>query len=905
MSLALGTRLGPYEILGLLGAGGMGEVYRATDTNLKRAVAIKVLPASVAGDAERLARFQREAEVLASLNHPNIAQIHGLEKSAGTPALVMELVEGPTLADLIAGAGAGPRALSIEDALPIARQIAEALEAAHERGIIHRDLKPANIKVRPDGVVKVLDFGLAKALEGPAAAADVSQSPTMSVAATRAGVILGTAAYMSPEQARAKPVDKRADIWAFGCVLYEMLTGRRAFEGSEVTDVLAAVLASEPKWNRLPSGLHPRLLLLLERCLEKDPRDRYHDIADARVDVQKVAADPLDASARRRSEATPSSLSRGLPWAAAGLALSAVVAGFAAWSLRPPDPSPISRLSHLLPDGQAFTNTVRSLVAMSPDGSSIVYVANNQLYIRPLSALEATPVRGTDGSPSTPFFSPDGQSIGYWDSRDAQLKRIAAAGGTPVRLADATTFYGASWGTNGSIVYGQEDGVWRVSADQGTPERIVEIEAAERVHGPQILPDEKSLLFTLLSTAQRPGSAAWDEAQVVVQSLEAGERKAIVTGSDGRYVPTGHLVYALNTVLFAVSFDASTQQIQGAPVPIVEGVQRATRTPGSSASANYGFSEQGTLAYVPAAADRGSVQRSLVAVDRKGNTAPLLDEQREYWRPRVSPDGGRVAVEVRDGVREHIWIADLGNRTASPLVVDGDLNVFAAWTPDGQSLVFRSNRDRVHGIYRQKSDGSEKAVLLSQRPGEPIPTAVSPNGVVAFAEGSQTGLRAIWTLRLEDGAASEFLATPAMEHMALFSPDGEWLAYVSNESGRDEVYVRPYPKTDGVGRRVSIDGGTAPVWARDGSELYYRSASGDLMAVPTTMKPSFTPGRPQPLFRFSGRFRASGNASAYDVLGDGKRFVMVTEPTTPPSEPRQINVVQNWFEELKRLVPAK
>ena len=421
-----------------------------------------------------------------------------------------------------------------------------------------------------------------------------------------------------------------------------------------------------------------------------------------------------------------------------------------------------------------------------------------------------------------------------------------------------------------------------------------------------MLPDEKSLLFTLLSNAPGAGSAAWDNAQIVVQSLETGERRAIVTGSDGRYAPSGHLVYALNTVLFAVPFDASSQQTQGRPVPIVEGIQRAVRTPGSSAAANYAFSGEGTFAYVPAPAQvSDGPPRSLVAVDREGNAVPLLDEQREYWRPRVSPDGKRVAVEVRDRLREQIWIADLETRTASPLAVDSDLNVFAAWTPDGQSIVFRSNRDGIHGIYRQRSDGSERALLLSKRPGEPIPTAVSPDGVVLFAEGSQSGLRAIRTLRLDNGEVNEFLATPAMEHMAMLSPDGQWVAYVSNESGRDEVYVRPYPKVDGVGRRVSIDGGTAPVWARDGSELYYRSASGDLMAVPATMKPSFTAGRPKPLFRYAGRFRISGNASAYDVLGDGKRFVMVTEPQTPAPRPRQINVIQNWSEELEQRVPTR
>ena len=452
VALTLGARLGVYEVIAPIGEGGMGRVYRARDTKLNRDVALKVLPDSLAGDAERLARLTREAQTLASLNHPNIAHIHGLEESGGVRALVMELVEGQDLSQRI-----GRGAIPVDEALPIAKQIAEALEAAHEQGIVHRDLKPANIKVRPDGTVKVLDFGLAKAID-PAGAASpsVSQSPTItSPAMTQAGVILGTAAYMSPEQARGKPVDERADIWAFGCVLYEMLTGRRAFEGSEVADVLAGILTAAPRWDRLPPGLHPRILLLVERCLEKNPRDRYHDIADARVDLQKVVADPRGGVVRGSAEARPSSVGRRLGWASAGLALVAVVAGFTALNLRPPGSRSISRLSYLLPDGESFTEPTRSLVAVSPDGSSIVYVANNRLYIRPLNAFEATAIRGADGSPSAPFFSPDGQSLGYWDSRDAQLKRIAAAGGTAIRLAPVTTFYGGTGELTGASCTGR------------------------------------------------------------------------------------------------------------------------------------------------------------------------------------------------------------------------------------------------------------------------------------------------------------------------------------------------------------------------------------------------------------------------------------------------------------------
>ena len=889
MSLGPGARIGVFEIIGSLGAGGMGEVWRARDTTLKREVALKVLPAAVARDPERLARFKREAQILASLNHHNIAAIHGFEDAGDAGALVLELVDGITLAERI-DAGAIP----LGDALPIARQIAEALEAAHAQGVVHRDLKPANIKIRRDGTVKVLDFGLAKALE-PSLATAIDASTITSPAMTVSGVIMGTAAYMSPEQARGDTVDTRTDVWAFGCVMYEMLTATRLFDGRTISDVIAAVLTREPAWERLPPGLHPRIRLLIERCLERDVRDRYHSIADAGVDIRKAIATPAGAG----SSVAPVSRSRHGLWAGA-VAAAALVSAAGGWLFKPSPTAPVTRLAHVLPANQSLTQPVRSMIDVSADGTSFVYVANDALFLRALNGLEASIIRGTEGAPSNPVLSPDGRSVAFWNAKSGFIERVAVTGGTPLRVTPAVGMYGASWNPDGTLLYGQEDGIWRVAAEGGKAERVVAIESGQRVHGPQLLPDGKSLLFTLLTTAAGVGSGAWDNAEIVVQSLDSGKRDTIVKGGDARYLSSGLLVFALDTVLYAVHFDASSRTLRGTPAPVVEGLQRATRTPGSSAAANYSITANGTLVYVQGQADGRPAARSLTFVGRDGTTVPVLEEQRSYWRPRVSPDGARIAVEVLDNQTEQIWVVDIAARTIRPLVVDGTLNVFAAWAPDGQSVVFRSNRNGKHGVYRQRIDGGEPAELVTLTDAEPIVTDVSRDGVIVFAEGSQTGARTIRTIAR--GTVSDFLATPAMEHMAVFSPDGKWIAYVSNESGRDEVYVRPHPKSDGVARRISLDGGTAPVWSRKGDELYYRTQPGVLVAVPVTTSSGFSAARPQALFQFTGRFRLSGNAAAYDVAPDG-RFVMVTEPTASRSSARQIVVVQNWSSELNRLVP--
>jgi serine/threonine-protein kinase len=889
----------------------MGEVYRARDTKLNRDVALKILPEAFALDPDRLARFKREAQVLASLNHPNIAAIHGFEDSTHVHALVMELVEGQGLDGRIRH---GARASGIEpsesfgrhrselpvvEALGIARQIADALDAAHRQGIVHRDLKPANVKVRPDGTVKVLDFGLAKALDqasvsGPQSPDVLANSPTLtSPAKTAGGVILGTAAYMSPEQARGEAVDHQADIWAFGCVLYEMLTGSRTFDGRTTSDAIAAVLRAEPDWGRLPRGLPPRVRLLLERCLDKNAADRCHSIADARVDVEKALSDPPPAPADVASAPAGWRIAR---WAAAAAFAAALTTGAAVRLLTLAAPPRVERFAHVLPAGQSFTQTGLGLIAVSPDGASLAYVANGAVFHRPIDRVEAQPIPGTAGAPNEPFFSPDGRALGYQDFEAGELRRIAVSGGTPETLARVTNLFGASWNDDDSIVFGQENGVWKITAARGgTPEQLVKIEPGERVHAPQMLPGGEWILFTLRS---EPGSRGWERASLMVQSLATGERRVITEGRDGRYVPaTGHLVFAVKSAIFAAPFDLSSMQLRGAARPLIEGVRPPTNFPGTTGTANFDVSDTGTLVYVAGEAN-GPLEHELVRVDRRGHPTPIIPEKRAYWRPRLSPDGSRIAVEVDEDGFQQIWLVDLNDKTASPLTSGRVVHGFAVWSPDGQAVILHAQRPEAPGIYRYALDGRTPPQLVHQSTEVVIPGEISRQGTLVFARGEQTGRRSILTLPLTGGSPSPYLDTPALEQMPMFSADGRWIAYVSRESGRLEVYVRSYPPNEGPGRRVSQGGGTAPVWARDGSELFYRNDAGNLVAVPVRSGDGLIFGRAEELFRVAERYRTSGNAAAYDVDGSGQ-FIMVTEGEERPSFARQINIVLNWHEELR------
>ncbi len=886
----IGQTLGSYEILSPLGKGGMGEVWRARDQKLGREIAIKTLPEEFAKDEERLARFEREAKLLASLNHPNIAAIYGLEEHEGTRFLVLELVEGDTLADQLKRG-----AIPVEESLQLALQIAEALEAAHEKGVIHRDLKPANIKVTPDDKIKVLDFGLAKALMGDGADVSLSHSPTLSIQATAQGVILGTAAYMSPEQARGQEVDKRADVWAFGVVLFEMLTGRGTFDGGTVSDVLAGVLAKEPHWNTLPSNLHPRIRLLLERCLEKEARDRYHDIADVRVDIQTVLADPSGVLVQPVDEGVQAAPQSKLPWVAA--IIFGIVAGVAGWSLKPNLPGPVSRFSHVLPEGQQFTNTNRTVVALSPDGSRMVYVANQQLYVRAMDTLDSSPIPGTDENPTAPFFSPDGQWIGYWSQVDRQLKKIALGGGAPVVLTDIGNPYGApQWSADDTIVWSQATGVMRASVNGGTPELLIAA-SGEIIILPQILRDGDSVLFHVgTSTA----------GEIAVQSLESGDRKVLFPGTHPRYVPTGHLVYNVDGVLFAVPFDIDSLEATGGPVSLVEGIQ--------TVPTQYAVSDSGSLAYVPA----GSAVNDwiLALVDLSGLVEPLNVPPNQYRSPSLSPDGRQLAVETTGELGSNIWVYDLSETAAIRQLTQSGDNTRPIWTPDGERVTFTSDREGTSSIYWQRADGSSIAERLTtaEEGTEHSPESWSPDGrtlSVARATGDNRG---IWTLSLDAGAQLEqFHDLPeSLESGSRFSPDGRWLAYHSGESFIElELYAQPFPAT-GVIHRITQEGGARPVWSPDGRQLFYRrtfleaAVAPRLMTVDIATDPRFIFSNERTL-PIEGFLLVSTQDWDYDITPEGDRFVMLfpvdqtdsAQPTGP-----QINVVLNWLEELAERAPV-
>jgi serine/threonine-protein kinase len=886
----------------------MGEVWRARDTTLGRDVALKILPDHLALDPDRLARFKREAQILASLNHPNIAAIYGLQESDGVQALVLELVEGPTLAERLAqGSGLKAQGIPLEEALPIAKQIAEALEAAHEQGIVHRDLKPANIKLRPDGTVKVLDFGLAKALEPTAAAAPsgLSMSPTItSPAATHVGVILGTAAYMSPEQARGKAIDKRADIWAFGCVFYEMLTGRRPFSGDDVTDTIAAVIRGEPQWTALPSAIPPRLLDLLHRCLEKDPRQRVRDIGDVRLELARVF-DGGGAEAAQPTAGAPAMWQRPLPVAAAASILCGLIAVVTAWGLWPTaEPRAVTRFSDTLPAGQELRRTGRSVFALSPDGRAFVYNTTAGLYLRTMNELAARVIPGTEADLAAPVFSPDGQQVAYWDAGDQQIKRIAVSGGAPVVVAKvAANPYGVSWGVDGTILVGQPQGILRVPATGGTADLIIKSEQGELFCAPQLLPDGDSVL---LSVASITGPERWNTARVAVHSLSSGKRTIVVEGgSDARYLPTGHLVYALEDGLFAVAFDAGRATTTGGAVPLVQGVMRSGN---ATCAAHYGVSGNGTLAYTAGVA--AAAMRTLVWVDRQGREEPINVPPRAYVYAQLSRDGRLVALDSRDEEND-IWIWDLVRQTLQRLTFDPGSNRSPLWAPDGQRLAFsRATEGTDEEVYWQAADGSGTATALTEGSKRAmLPGDFSPDGASLFYQ-EDGPPHDVWMVPVDGPrtAGKALLAGPANEYNATVSPGGDRLAYQSDESGRYEIYVRPFPDVDTGKRQISTDGGTRPRWSRDGRELFYFMNSGfdagALMAVPVEPGTSLTFGRPTMLFQ--GNYPSPNTGRGlFDVSPDGQRFLMIKNVEGGEAARPQIVVVENWDQELKRLVPTR
>jgi serine/threonine-protein kinase len=909
MPLVAGDRLGRYEILAPLGAGGMGEVYRARDAQLERDVAVKVLPDAVAGDPDRLARFEREAKLLASLNHQNIATLHGLEEHQGQRILVMELADGETLAATLEK---GP--IPIEDALPIALQIAEGLEAAHEQGIIHRDLKPANVMLSAEGKVKILDFGLAKAWHDEASDADLTHSPTLTAQMTAAGVLLGTAAYMSPEQARGKPADKRADIWAFGVILFEMLTGSRLFEGETTSDVLAAVLRAEPDWAELPAETPRPVGRLLRRCLERDPRERLHDIADARLEIQEAIAQPKWASPEQseRLELTFRDKVRvAWPILLAAVALGALIAGGAVWKLiekSPAAPSLSTRLTLDLPPGTTMGATVdagsRPQLAISPDGRWVVFGAREgdtwRLFKRSLEQFDATPMPGTEGG-IHPFFSPDGQWVGFFSG--GNLKKIPLAGGSPQVLADAPDPWGGTWGPDGTIVFSPiSEQVWRVSDVGGAAEQLISthFDRGEWYNcWPELLPDGEAVLFTTFLGINA------DTTRIDVLDLKSRARKTVIeNGSYARYVPSGHLIFGQGRAIHVAPFDLGRREVTGPSVPLPEPIfyEFDNGTP------HLAISVGGTLAYIPGG---GAPKRQLVSVDLTGRETPLIEAKRGFSWPRLSPGGDRLAVTISEPGEANVWVINLATGAETRLTRE-DTNIYPIWSPDGERVAYFSvSADGTASIDWQRADGSGESepLVTSEEIGEAlVPGAWSPGGDTLVYSGISSQPEQRWGIWLSDrGSHREtraFLETGAGEFGPVISPDGNWLAYASYDSGQLEVYVQSFP--DGGERHlVSTDGARHPVWSPDGDRIFFLSLdSQQMLAVPVITTPRFSAGVPQVLFDSEYAIGDPPYSHNFDIAPDGKSFVFI-KADEEWGRATEIRVVLNWFEELKRLAPTE
>ena len=913
MSLSSGTRVGAYEIVEWLGAGGMGEVYRAKDTRLGRAVALKFLSESVAGDPDRLARFQREAHVLAALNHARIAGIYGLEHEAGgqLPFLVMELVEGEDLSSRIAR---GP--IPIDEAVPIATQIAEALEAAHNAGVIHRDLKPANIKVRPDGTVKVLDFGLAKIAHGAdsSSKSDLSHLPTITSPAqlTGQGVVLGTAAYMSPEQAKGRAVDKRADVWAFGAVLYEMLTGRRCFDGEDVGETFAAILRATPDWSALPVATPPAIRRLMRRCLERDLPMRLSDMAMARIELHEAkTGSPEDALAPAAVVVSRSTASRLLPYVAT--VLLATGTGMSVWWLARPAGAlrPQVRLALVLPEDQRIALSNRGVVAISPDGSRVAYAANQRLYLRALDQAAATPLPGTEAplvrnAPRSPFFSPDGQWVAFY--QEGQLKKVPVNGGGPIAIGSVPDYIGASWGSDDQILLGggaAGGGIFQVAAGGGAAERLITSAEGDRMTQPYALPGGDWILYTINPVGTSLG-------KLVVQSRATGEKRELLDGvEDVRYVQSGHLVFMRANTLYAQAFDAAARTTRGQPAQILEGVASATGV--SLAAAD--VSSSGTLVFIGTNRER-SLTSSLVHVSRDGTRAVLATVSGLAWFPRYSPDGTRVAFglsEVTDlNEPSDLWVIDVVRGARTRVTFAENTRFYPIWSRDGTRLTFATGTGLTNRLQSALADGSGGLESLTEVETRRFPTSWSPDGrTLAFHAGRAQAPDFEDLLMLHaDGdkwTAKPFVATPFNERGAIFSPNGRWVAYVSNKSGMDDIYARPFPGP-GAEITISVGGGAEPVWGPSGSELFYRR-DGKLMAVRLEERGgSLVVSSPSPVIDDPYRPDTSGAHAVanYDIAPDGKRFVMVEVPQeTAAIHITRLEVILNWLDELKRRVPSR
>jgi hypothetical protein len=908
MSIAPGVRVGVYEIIDRLGSGGMGDVWRARDQRLGRDVALKVLPPDLAGDRDRLTRLEREARLLASLNHQNIATLYGVvevqesEGPSGGVALVMELVEGETLDERIMRAASRASRTSVSglptaEALGMARQIADALDAAHENGIVHRDLKPANIKITPAGALKVLDFGLAKSAVPGDGSIDLTAAPTMTAIGTKPGVILGTPAYMSPEQARGLPVDKRTDIWAFGCVLYEMLTGRPPFAGATITDILAGIIEREPDWNALPASTSPHVRRLLARCLDKDPRKRLRDIGDAGVELDAATAVPGADAARSVSSR------RTLRWWTIGAAVVTALVGLTAWlaGSRMPRAAAVGasvRLSAGFVEPPYSSPIGGRRLAISNDGSTIAYGSISRLWTRRLDQHDAIAVGpvGVD-----PFFSPDGAWVGYF--RDTGLVKVPIAGGSLVRLADFTARpAGGTWRADGTIVFASAEGLFQVSDQGGTPRVLATPDRGrgERLYAwPEFLPGGDSALFTIL-----PDSRA-DPAAVASLNLKTGARTVILKGgSSPRYLPTGDLVFMAGATMKAVKFDAAATRIAGDAIP-VEGLDIAVSQ--DNGAADFAIAQTGTLIYLPTSAGQasGSPQsglRALAWIDRTGKRDRIGIAPGNFEYPRVSPDGKRVALGIAASGNRDVWILDLDRLSLTQLTNGPTEDILPEWSTDGKRLFFASDRSGGDfDIYSQAADGASGPKLEFKAPGFQVPQTPTPDGKSLLVYHQYKDLK---LLSLEHPDRLEpLLEDPSADKRgARLSSDGKWLAYESDESGQQfEVFVRPFPNVNAGREKISVNGGRYPLWDPKGNQIFYVNLDGDMMVVPYTVSPSFKAGRASKLFAW--RKPALGRSGLlYGISPLDGRFI-VTDPIDPqPDSLVEVSVILNWLPELGRRV---
>ena len=917
MLLCPGTRLGPYEILAAIGAGGMGEVYRAHDARLHRDVALKILPDTFAADPDRVARFRREAQVLASLNHPNIGHIYGFEDSPSTAsgqggttlALVLELIDGPTLADRIA---AGP--IPLDEALPIARQIADALEVAHEQGIVHRDLKPANVKVRDDGTVKVLDFGLAKAFDPAVSGADAMQSPTLTARATQMGLIIGTAAYMAPEQARGRAVDRRADIWAFGVVLFELLTGRRAFDGDDISITLAAVLKDDVPWSALPRDLPSSVRRLLRRCLEKDPKRRLSSIGDARFELEEAGSPTKDDTVQApTAEVAIPAWRRMLPWTAAAAGFLAALACLLLWQPWRAvfSAAPIRLNAEIGADASLDSSVgagIGTAALISGDARTLAFAATDaagvaHLYVRKVDQFTSVLLPGTDRAQG-PFFSPDGQWIGFF--ADGKLRKISASGGPAVTLCDIPSLRGAWWGDDGSIVFATSSAgiprLQRMPAAGGTPTVIGELAPDEVIQRwPQVLPGGKGVLYS-----GNVSVAGWDNGSLMVMPPSGAPKLVLRGGFHGRYLQSGHLVFLRDGTLHAVTFDLDRLQTVGEPVPVIEGVLSSAIT----GSAQFSVSTTGSLLYVPGKTI--DVTGPILWMDEKATTTPLREAPAAWSLPRFSPDGQKLAVTVTDNGLSDIWIYEHARDTMTRFTFDQASDRGPVWSPDGRRLVFASDRAArgIYNIYSQRADGTGEIQRLTNSPSSQVPSSIHPSGrFLAYTElrpGTNNDLM-ILPLDGEEAAGwktgppSVFLSTPAVESRPVFSPDGRWIAYQSNDSGHYEVFVRPFPGPGGKWQ-VSSGEGEIPMWSRSRPEILYAQGNRIMAAGYTATADAFQPGKTRE-WAPTRVATALGGQLMVDLHPDGSRLAVMKFSDGVQEKRDKVAFVFNFFDELRRVAP--